>query len=96
MEKRFSSLLERAINQFIPGYFSWDEQAQDKSRLFMSADLKFKFHQFILKEAFDIEVADDDAFDDAIPQLFHVLKERHFLEHIGFFRVWQPRHGWQP
>jgi hypothetical protein len=65
MEKRFSPLLERAINLFIPGYFSWDKQAQDKCRLFMSADLKFKFHQFILKEAFDIEVADNDAFDDA-------------------------------
>lgn len=65
MEKRFSPVLERAINQLIPEYFSWDEQAQDKCRMFMSSDLKFKFHQFILKEAFGIEVADDDAFDDA-------------------------------
>lgn len=64
MEKRFSPVLERAVNQLIPGYFSWDEQVQDKCRMFMSSDLKFKFHQFILKEAFDIEVADDDAFDD--------------------------------
>jgi len=65
MEKRFSPVLERAVNQLIPGYFSWDEQAQDKCRMFMSSDLQFKFHQFILKEAFGIEVADDDAFDDA-------------------------------
>ncbi|EKD82383.1 MAG: hypothetical protein ACD_39C01331G0005, partial [uncultured bacterium] len=65
MEKCFSPLLERAINQFIPGYFSWDEKVQDKCRMFMSADLKFKFNQFILKEAFGIEVADDDAFDNA-------------------------------
>ncbi len=65
MTNRFSPVLERAVNQFIPGYFSWDEQAQDKCRMFMSSDLKFKFHQFILKETFGIEVADDDAFDDA-------------------------------
>lgn len=65
MENRFSRVLERAVNQLIPGYFSWDEQKQDKCRMFMSSDLQFKFHQFILKEAFGIEVADDDAFDDA-------------------------------
>ena len=65
MEKRISQLLERAINQFIPEYFSWDEQTQDKYRVFMPNDLKFKFRQFILKEAFGIAVADDEAFDDA-------------------------------
>jgi len=65
MKTHFAPVLEKAVNQLIPGYFSWDEQTQDKCRMFMSSDLKFKFHQFILKEAFGIEVADDDAFDDA-------------------------------
>ena len=65
MKERFSPVLERAINHFIPGYFSWDDQTQDKCRMFMPKDLKFKFHQFILKEAFGIAVADDEAFDDA-------------------------------
>lgn len=65
MRTRFSPVLERAVNLLIPEYFSWDEQTQEKFRMFMTSDLKFKFHQFILKEAFGIEVADDDAFDDA-------------------------------
>ena len=65
MENRFSPVLERAVNLLIPGYFSWDEQTQNKCRMFMSDDLKFKFHQFIMKEAFGVEVVDDDAFDDA-------------------------------
>ena len=65
MRTRFSPVLELAVNLLIPEYFSWDEQTQEKFRMFMTSDLKFKFHQFILKEAFGIEVADDDAFDDA-------------------------------
>lgn len=65
MKTHFAPVLERAVNQLIPGYFSWDEQTQNKCRMFMSSDLQFKFHQFILKEAFGVEVADDDAFDDA-------------------------------
>ncbi len=65
METRFSPVLERAVELLIPGYFSWDEDSQNKYRIFMPDDLNFKFRQFILKEAFGIEVADDDAFDDA-------------------------------
>ncbi len=65
MKTRFSPVLEGAVNLLIPEYFSWDEQTQDKFRMFMTSDLKFRFHQFILKEAFGIEVADDDAFENA-------------------------------
>ncbi|MEW6708696.1 MAG: hypothetical protein AB1403_02645 [Candidatus Riflebacteria bacterium] len=69
MNSLISSCLEKAIKEHIPDYFSWDEQAQEKYRMFLPDDVRFKIQQYIYRDLFDIAVGNRDELDDAWDEL---------------------------
>ena len=57
--------LKRAIIKFVPDYFFWDEKRQEQYRVDIPDEDFFKIRQFLLKELFDISVANDDEMKEA-------------------------------
>ena len=52
--------LKRAIIKFVPDYFSWDKNRQEKYRVDTPEEDEFKIRQFLLRELFDISASNDD------------------------------------
>ena len=57
--------LKRAIIKFVPDYFSWDKNRQEKYRVDTPEEDEFKIRQFLLRELFDISASNDDEVEEA-------------------------------
>ena len=57
--------LKRAIIKFVPDYFSWDKNRQEKYRVDTPEEDEFKIRQFLLRELFDISASNDDEVEGA-------------------------------
>ncbi len=57
--------LKKAIIKFVPDYFSWDQKRQEQYRVDTPEEDAFKIRQFLLRELFDISVANDDELEEA-------------------------------
>jgi hypothetical protein len=56
--------LKKAIIKFVPDYFLWDQKRQEQYRVDTPEDDAFKIRQFLLRELFDISVANDDELEE--------------------------------
>lgn len=61
--------LKKAVQTYIPEYFSWDTKHQEEYRLHLPSDIDFKIDQFLYKELFGISVATPAAINDARDEL---------------------------
>lgn len=57
--------LRRAIMKFVPDYFTWDEEKQEKYRVNIPEEDYFNLRQFLMAELFGITVANDDEMEEA-------------------------------